>query len=66
MNIIQIVAIGIIGMILSVILKKQVPGIAILIGVAVEIIIFMENFYLLEIFLMNKNIITTKEDLIIS
>lgn len=41
MNIIQIVAIGIIGMILSVILKKQVPGIAILIGVAVEIIIFM-------------------------
>jgi len=41
MDIVQVAAIGIIGMILSIILKKEVPGLSILISVVVGVIIFM-------------------------
>ena len=41
MDIIQIAIIGIIGMILSIIIKKEIPSISVLISVAVGIIIFV-------------------------
>ena len=41
MDIIQISVIGIIGMVLSLILKKEIPSISILISVAVGVVIFI-------------------------
>ncbi len=41
MDIFQIAIIGIIGMLLSLIVKKEIPGISVLISVAVGIIVFL-------------------------